>query len=168
AGAIELIAQVLDAASSIAIDGNVLLEAFGANAGAGSGLTANIAGGALDIGGALTADVTGDIAIAAAQPLLATGDATLTAGRSFTATGQVGTAGSLAIQAPMGIDAERLSSGGTTLLSAPLGALSVSADLASTGPVTALARSFDIVSLGALTFTDLDATAGPASITTAG
>lgn len=168
AGAIELIAQVLDADSSIAIGGNAVLEALGTNAGAGSGLTANIAGAALNIGGTLTADVTGDIAIAATQPLLATGDATLTAGRSFTATGQVGTAGSLAIQAPMGIEAERLLSGGATLLAAPLGAVSVSTDLASTGPVTALARSFDIVSLGALTFTDLDATAGPASVTTAG
>src|SRR5690606_10996155 len=113
-------------------------------------------------------EVTGDIGIAAAQPLLSGADMFLSAGRSFTSAGLVGTAASLVVQAPLGLTSERLSSGGITFLGAAEGPLTVSIDLASTGLVSAAAEAIDLTSLGGLAFAVVDATAGALSTVTAG
>ncbi len=168
AGSAALVAQVQGASSGISVSGDVALASLGTVASATSGVSANLSGAGFAIAGNVAVDATGDIAIAAAQPLSAAGNADFTAGRTFTSTGLVSAGADLAVQAPLGIDAERLASGGTTSLSATLGALVVSSDLAAAGNVTALARSIDIASAGALAFADLDATAGPLSVVTAG
>lgn len=168
AGSATLVAEVLGASPGISVSGDVALASLGAVAGATSGVSANLSGASFAIAGNLTVDAAGDIALAAGQPLSAGGNADFIAGRTFTSTGLVSAGGNLVVQAPLGIDAERLASGGTTSLSATQGALVVSSDLAAAGNVTALARSIDIVSTGALTFADLDATAGPLSVVAAG
>jgi filamentous hemagglutinin family protein len=70
------------------------------------------------------------------------------------------TLGNTSIIAPLGITIGSLQSGGTTLLQALNGTLTISGSLLSSGPVTAQARSIDITSTGELSFADIDASAG--------
>ena len=98
----------------------------------------------------------------------ATGAVTLTStGGTVVATGAVNAGGAAAVSGADGVTLPTLVSGGTTLLAASNGAVNV-ASLTSAGAVTAQGSSVSVVSPGTLTFADLDATAGPATIQTAG
>jgi len=166
AGDVLLEVRALDAASAMVISGSVVLNSFGGTIGTFSGVTVDISGAPLTIGGNLTIEA-GEIDITADAAMLAAADAFMSAERTFLSTGLIGTDGALTVQANLGVDSGRLSSSGNTFLSGGTGPLVV-ADLAATGPVAAFGRSIDITSLGALTFADLDATAGDLSVTTGG
>jgi hypothetical protein len=115
--------------------------------------------------GHLLVDTQGNLTLAAGS---ATGAMTLSSvNGAILATGALTAGGNSSIIAPLGVDLASLTSGGTTLLRATGGALRAG-NLNSTGLVTALGRSVDLTSTGALSFADLDATAGNLSVQTAG
>lgn len=92
----------------------------------------------------------------------------VTALGTITGTGVLSSTGNATLIGDLGINLTSLLSGGTTLLQALNGPVTVSTNLGSVGPVTVLGRSVDLVSTGALNFADADATAGNLSIRTAG
>ena len=80
--------------------------------------------------------------------------------RGVTSTGVVSAGGNVSILADQGLTMSDLRSGGTTLLRAINGPVTIGTDLRSNGLVTAQGRSVDILGTGALSFADADATAG--------
>ncbi|MEO6041661.1 MAG: hypothetical protein ABIP41_07165 [Croceibacterium sp.] len=166
AGAVKLTAGPLNPASALTFTGDLTLTSSGTRAAAGNGATIAVSGAPLTVGGNIAVTTSRDAAITAAQPLTAGGTVSIIA-RTLTETGMLASGGAMTIDAAGGISADRLSSGGTTLLQAVNGPLAV-ADLRSVGAVTALARSIDIGSSGALSFANLAASAGNATVTTAG
>ncbi len=101
-------------------------------------------------------------------PVDATGSVSLTStGGAVSATGAINAGGNLAVSGNSGVTLGTASSGGTTSLISANGAIGVT-NLNSVGAVTASGRSVSIGSSGALTFADLDATAGNIAVQTAG
>jgi len=167
AGAVALTARVLDAASALSFAGDLALSSVGSRAAAGPGITVSIGGAPLTIGGAIDLTTAREVLVDADQPLRTLGHIAV-ASRGFTSTGLVDADGTLSVAGTDGIFAERLESGGTTLLQAVNGPLVVSADLASVGDVTALGRSVDLTALGALSLASAQATAGNLRVVAAG
>ncbi|WP_126177071.1 beta strand repeat-containing protein [Tsuneonella rigui] len=97
----------------------------------------------------------------------ASGSLSLSSGGSVTGTGPITAGGNASVTGATGVSLAALTSGGATSLTAPNGNLTVT-DLNSAGPVTASARGVSIGSSGALTFADLEATAGDAVVQTVG
>lgn len=156
--------------AGLAIDGDLLVDATGATAPAGNGFTGTIAGAPVTVAGTVQLYTPRDAVLTIVAPgaLAVTGDLTIDVGRTFTSSGAVSTLANAHVIAPGGISMTDLSAGGTTLLQAVGGPVTVSNNLASGGRVTVLGRSVDLVSLGALGFADADATAGDLAIRTAG
>ena len=167
AGSIDLTAQVFDAASALDFTGDLTLTNTGTRSAVGNGIAVTVGGAPLAIGGNIAANTTRDALVTAAQPLRAVGNIDFVS-RAFTAAGLVDADGTLSIVAPDGITAERLESGGITLLQADNGPVTVTTDLASAGDVTALGRSVDITALGALSVANAQGTAGNVRIVTGG
>lgn len=109
---------------------------------------------ALNLGAAGAFDVGETLAIA-------------TAGR-LTSAGHVAAAGSVSITADLGIDMTDLRSGGSTLLRAVAGPISISRDLLSAGPVTVRGLSVSLVSSVPLRFAGIEATGGDLALRTVG
>jgi len=169
-GAIIFNARTGSPDAGLAIDGDLLFDASGATAPAGNGFTGSIAGAPVTVGGTARLVTPRDAVLNITAPgaLAVTGDLTIDVGRTFSSTGAISTLANASVTAPGGISMTDLSSGGTTLLRAVNGPVTVSSNLLSAGPVTVLGRSVNLVSLGALSFADADATAGSLSIRTAG
>lgn len=134
-----------------------------------NGLTPLRTGGGLTVGSAVEA---GDITVAVAGTATApswtsAGGLFIDSGGLFTSSVAVSAGGNASITADNGIDLTALTAGGTTVLRSPLGAVDVG-NLLSTGAVTARGRSVDIASGGALSFADLDGTAGNLVVATTG
>ncbi len=114
------------------------------------------------------------IALNAAGGAVAFG--TLTAGQSLTAsattaltgTNATSTAGPLTLTGTTGLTVPTVVSGGTTTLSAVNGALTIATNLQSAGTATAIGQSIFLRSLGALSFTSLNATAGGLDVSSVG
>ncbi|MGX7951571.1 beta strand repeat-containing protein [Tsuneonella sp. HG249] len=169
-GSIVFASQAGNVASGLLIDGDLLFDASGAIAPAGNGFTGTISGAPVTVGGTAQILTPRDAALAITAPgaLAVDGNLTIDVGRSFTSTGPISTLANASVLAPGGISMTDLSAGGTTELVALNGPVTVSTNLVSGGPVTVLGRTVNLVSLGALSFADADATAGPLSIRTAG
>ncbi len=100
--------------------------------------------------------------------MLSSGGAlTVDAGGTFSAPGTVSAVGNVSLSADLGMALAGVVSGGTTLLQASNGALSVGS-LTSPGLVAALGESVTINSPGALSFTSAQATAGDLGLTAGG
>ncbi len=169
AGSTRLVAQTGSAGSALAINGDFKATSTGTTAPAGDGFTMNLSGAPLTIGGNATILTARDatLTLAANAPLTVTGTLNLTSRRAVNATGSITSGLAAAIVGDTGVTMAGLASGGTTLLRAINGPVTVSA-LNSAGLVTVLGRSVDLTSPGALAFFDADATAGPLSVRTVG
>ncbi len=169
-GTTGLTVTVGNAGAGLAIAGDLSVRGDGATGAAGNGFTGSIAGAPLKVGGQfmLVTPRAAALTIAPGASLDVAGPIDFTIGRNLAGSGRLTSAGNVSIVAGTGISLTDLVSGGTTLLRAPGGAVSVSNDLRSTGLVTVLGTSVDLNSLGALSFADADATAGNLSIRTAG
>jgi filamentous hemagglutinin family protein len=128
-------------------------------------------GGALQANGAINAN---GIALTSLATLQLSGGLSTPGAISLTstsgavsATGPLAAGGNLAVTGNSGVSLGTATSGGTTSLASANGGVVVS-DLRSSGAVTANGRSVTIGSTGALTFADLDATAGAISVQTVG
>jgi filamentous hemagglutinin family protein len=169
-GTTSFVAEVAGPEAALAIAGDLLIDAGGIGAPDGSGFTGSIAGAAVEVGGTATIRTPRDAVLTITDPgaLSVTGDLRIEVGRTFTSTGAIATLANASIVALGGIAMTDLSAGGTTLLSSTGGPVTISNNLLSGGLVTVLGRSIDIVSQGALSFADADATAGDLAIQTAG
>ena len=166
-GNINVSANASDPAATLNFTGDLTLTNLGSGAGPGQ-IAIAVTGAPLTIGGNIAMTTTRDVRIEAGQPLRALGNIDIVA-RALIATGLVDADGVLSITGTAGIDADRLASGGPTLLDASGGpGPIVVADLLSAGPVTARGQSIDIASSGGLTFAAADASGGPIAIETAG
>lgn len=170
AGAAGLTAQVASAAAVLGINGDFTALATGATAPAGLGFAASLSGQPLTIGGNSLVQASRDVSISvgAGSALATTGTLSIQTPRTVTSGGLVTAGGNTSVLADLGLSFTDLRSGGTSLLRAVNGAVAVTADLRSTGLVTALGRSVDILGTQALSFADADATAGTLAIRTAG
>lgn len=170
AGQAQLTANAGSAAGTISITGDFLAETTGAIAPGGNGFVANMSGAAFNVGGNSVVATTRDVAmtIGTGGAFATQGMLTISTPRSVTSTGLVSSGSDAAINANLGISMSDLRSGGTTLLSAAGGAVVIGNDLSSAGLVTVFGASVDISSLGALSFTDIDATGGNLAIRTVG
>jgi|GEM_PF-3809658 len=169
-GRMVLTVQVAGPGSALTITDNLFLKAQGVIAPAGNGFTGTISGAPLTVGGDVTLITPGKAVLTATAPgaLVVDGLVNIDVGGTFTTTGAISVAGNASVIAASGINMTDLSVGGTTLLRALNGPVTVSNNLRSVGAVTVLGRSINLVSLGALTFADADATAGDLAIKTAG
>ncbi len=169
-GATRFVADVGGAGAALAIGGDLLLDARGIGAPGGYGFSGSISGAPVTVGGAATILTPRDAILTIVDPgaMAITGDLTIDVGRTFTSTGAISTLANASVVAPEGISMTDLSAGGTTLLQALNGPVTVSHDLMSGGLVTVLGTMVDLKSLGALSFADADATAGSLSIQTEG
>jgi filamentous hemagglutinin family protein len=169
-GATGFTAQVGNPGSGLAITDDLFAVADGGVSPAGNGFTGSISGAPVTVGGQVFILTPRDatLTISGGGALQAGGDFTVDVGRSFTSSGPISTAANAIVIAPLGISMTDLAAGGTTLLQAVNGPVTVSRDLRSADLVAVLGRSVNLVSLGALSFADADATAGNLAIQTAG
>jgi filamentous hemagglutinin family protein len=170
AGATSFASQAGSPDSGLTITTDLTAIADGATAPAGYGFTGVISGAPVTVGGRVIIATPRDAILTISDPgaLDVTGDLSITVGRTFASSGVISTDANASVIANDGIAMTDLSVGGTTLLRAINGPVIVSRNLSSVGPVTVLGRSVDLTSLGGLTFTDADATAGNLDIETAG
>jgi hypothetical protein len=168
AGQTLLVAQP-GATAPLAIAGTFSALSEGLIALAGNGFTGVVSGPPLTIGGDATIRTSRDISLTVAPgSLFDVAGAVTIEGRAVATSGAIRSGGNASITGDGGIAMTDLQSGGTTTLRAIDGAAIVSNNLASTGLVTVLGRSVDLVSLGSLSFADADATSGSLSIRTGG
>ncbi|MHA6334039.1 beta strand repeat-containing protein [Qipengyuania sp. CAU 1752] len=169
AGATVIDLTMLDPSSGPAITGDLSVFATGAVAPAGDGLTAQISGGALAVGGNATIITSRDVTLAiAADALLDVAGTLYIAAREATTSGLIASGGDASIIAPVGISMTDLSSAGATLLQSLGGPVSVTNDLSSAGLVTAIGTSIDLRALSTLDIADVQASAGDIVLTVDG
>ncbi|HWK40356.1 MAG TPA: hypothetical protein VNR60_00350 [Croceibacterium sp.] len=166
AGTARLNVATLNAASAIELAGDLMVESTGTRAGATAGIEATVSGAPFAADGSLLFDTSGRVIVNAAQPLSANGAVRIT-GNSFTSTGLIEAGEVMEITVANGIAADRLSSGGPTLLQALDGTLVVN-DLASAGAVILRALDVSIDADEALLIEEATASNGALSITTGG
>src|SRR4029079_5606033 len=116
--------------------------------------------------GDLTVNSDGNLSFAQASASGAIGLTSVTG--SVTATGPVTAGGTVNLGGAAGFNFASLSSGGTTTLNAPGGAILVTTDLQSAGNVTATGRSIDINSFADLSFAHAQASAGDLHVASTG
>ena len=167
AGEADWTVEVNSPGTALAVTGSLRATSLGSRLPAATaGVAGTNNGSGLAVGGDILINTSGAVTIDALLPMSAGGvfDAT---GLSFTSVGLITSGGAMSIVGTDAINAAQLTSGGITELRAVNGPVLV-ADLLSAGNVTALGRSIDLASTGALTFADLDATAGALAVQTAG
>ncbi len=170
AGLARLSVETGAASSAMTIAGDLVMNANGDVASPGTGVQVTVSGAPVTVTGNATLATSRNIAISAAAttPFDIAGTLQADALGSLTATGPIVTGGLTRIDAAGGISMTHLDSGGTTALRAITGPVGVSTNLLSTGLVTVSGTSVNLISLGALSFADADATAGNLSVQTAG
>ncbi|GGD86662.1 hypothetical protein GCM10011515_02710 [Tsuneonella deserti] len=171
AGSAAFTAKIGSPTSGLTVTNDLVLLADGSTGPAEAGVSGVISGAPVKVGGSVllhSSPGDGSLTITGGGALDIAGDLGVALGGSFTSSGPISAAGNAEVVAHAGIDMTDLAVGGSTNLQAINGPVVVSHDLRSGGPVTVLGRSVNLVSLGALTFADADATSGNLEIKTAG
>jgi len=166
AGTARVSVAALSPASAIDITGDLTAVSSGTRAGPVAGIEATVSGAPLTVGGDMVFETSGGITVTAAQPLRADGTLVMI-GRSFASTGLLESGGAMEIAGNDGIEADRLASGGSTVLQSFDGSISVT-QLASASGVSVRGNGVSLTSTGDLLIEEAAASTGALTFSTDG